>query len=174
MRPRPLARDTRGTATIEFALISSLFFVTVLVALDFGIYMQQRLKLGQAVEGGAMIAFNARSSAPTVDTGTIGSYVSAAAGGSPTTAFQCNGQASCGSGMSQAQQSMCVGAPAATGGWPTFTAATTGADGKSQCASGGTPGFYLVVRATRAYRAVVVPNTMLGSSIVQQAVVRLR
>ena len=156
----------RGNATVEFAFASLFLFGIIMVALDFGIYAQQNLKLGNAVEQGAVIAFNNR--AGTVDTTSIGTYVAAAAGNSPTMSYQCNGGSCSGTVTSK-----CIVAPASAGGWPTFTD-PTGSGSNVVCASGASPGYYLVIRARRTYHSVVVPNTYLsGGTMQQQAVVRL-
>lgn len=163
-----LRRDRRGSATVEMALMSVLLFGVMFVGLDYGMYAQQRLKLGQAVEQGAMLAFGARAGAPAVDTGGIATYVAAAAGGSPTTSFRCNGSTGC--SASTPNQSMCIGAPSATDGWPTFTSPSSGT-----CADGAAPGYYLAIRSSRSFAALVsAPAYAGGSTIVQQAVVRLK
>ena len=164
---RGFLRHERGSATIEFAMASLFLFGIMLVGLDFGVYAQQNLRLGGAMQQAAVIAFNNRASA-TVDTSTLGNYVSAAAGGSPTMSYQCNGGSCSGSWTS-----MCIAAPATSGGWPTFNAATT-SNGKPSCADGAAPGNYLVMRATRTYQAVVVPDKYLGGkTMTQQVIVRL-
>ena len=166
IRLRALFRHQRGSATIEFAFASLFLFGIIMVALDFGMYAQQNLKLGSAVEQGAVIAFKAGASG--FNQSTIGNYVSATVGGSPTMSYQCNGGACSGA------NNKCIGAPAVAGGWPTFTAATVDASGKFTCASGAAPGYYLVIRATRTYQSVVVPDRYLnGGTMQQQAVVRL-
>jgi Flp pilus assembly protein TadG len=165
-----LLRDAKGNATVEFALVSLFFFGIVIVALDFGIYAQQNLKLGNAVEQASVVAFNSRAAQPTVNTSQISNYITAVVGGSPAVSFQCNGSTACGSA---APASKCIGAPASTGGWPTFTD-PTGSGSSAVCASGATPGYYLVIRATRTYKSVVVPDKYLNNGTMQQqAVVRL-
>jgi len=162
-----LARDQRGSATVEFALASLFLFGIMLVGLDFGVYAQQSLRLGSAVQQGAVIAFNNRAAA-TVDTGSVGNYITATAGGSPTMSYQCNG-GSCSGTLT----AMCLSALAGMGGWPAYTAATT-SNGVSSCADGAAPGKYLVIRATRTFKSVVVPDQYLGGkTMTQQAIVRL-
>jgi Flp pilus assembly protein TadG len=157
-----LSRADRGSATVEFALASLFLFGIIMVGLDFGIYTQQNLKLGSAVEQGGVIAFSNR--AGTVDTGAITNYVTAVAGGAPTMTYQCNG-GTCGG----ATTSKCIGAMGANG-WPTFTAPSSG----TACSGGGVAGYYMVIRAAKAYKSVVVPDRYLnGSTMQQQAVVRL-
>jgi Flp pilus assembly protein TadG len=167
IRLRAFFRDARGSAAIEFAIASLFLFGIMMVALDFGVYAQQNLRLGNAIEQGAVIAFNHRS-AGTIDTTSITNYVSAVAGGSPAVSYQCNG-AACSSAIS----SKCIAAPTAAGGWPSFSSPTT-SNNVSLCANGAVPGYYLVIRATKTYHAVVVPNRYLnGATMFQQAVVRL-
>ncbi len=167
MRARAFLRDRRGSATIEFAIASLFLFGIMMVALDFGVYAQQNLRLGNAIEQGAVIAFNNRATG-TVDTTSIGNYVTAVAGGSPAVTYQCNG-ISCAGPIT----SKCIAAPATSGGWPSFSSPTT-SNNVSVCADGSVPGYYFVIRATKTYRAVVVPDKYLnGASMLQQVVVRL-
>lgn len=161
-KPAATLRDRRGTATIEFALASLFLFGVITVALDFGMYVQQKLKLGSVVEQAGIIAFNAGSNTP--DETVLTSFIQNAGANSD---FRCNSatQQAC----TSTTTSQCIGAPATAGGWPTFTAPSSGA-----CASGGSPGYYLVIRATKTYQAMVVSDKYLGGKyIVQQTVVRL-
>ena len=163
-------RQQKGSATIEFALVSLFFFGIVMVGLDFGIYAQQNLKLGNAVEQASIVAFDARSAQPVVDKTKLGNYITAVVGGSPTVTIQCNGATTC---DNSAPASKCIGAPATAGGWPTFTD-PTGSGSSVTCTGGGIPGYYVVIRATRTYKSVVVPDKYLnGGTMQQQAVVRL-
>jgi len=160
-------RQQKGSATIEFALVSLFFFGIVMVGLDFGIYAQQNLKLGHAVEQASIVAFDARAAQPTVDKTMLTNYITATVGGSPKVAIQCNGAATC---DKDAPKSKCIGAPSSAGGWPVFS--DPAANGT--CASGATPGYYLVIRATRTYKSVVVPDKYLNQGkMQQQSVVRL-
>ena len=160
-------RQQKGSATIEFALVSLFFFGIVMVALDFGIYTQQNLKLDNAVEQAAVIAFDARAGQPAVNTAQLSTYITSTISGSPTVTIQCNGSTTCGTASSK-----CIGAPATAGGWPTFTDPT--ASGGTACTSGATPGYYVVIRAAKTYRSVVVPDKYLNNGAMQQqAVVRL-
>jgi len=161
-------RHQNGNATVEFAFASLFLFGIIVVALDFGIYAQQSLKLGSAVEQGGIIAFN--NGPNSLDTASIGAYIAATTGNSPTVTYQCNG----GSCPGTATDKKCIGAPAAPGGWPTFTTPATDASGNKVCSTGASPGYYLVIRASRTYRSVVVPNRYLnGGTMRQQTVVRL-
>jgi len=71
-----LAREERGMATVEFALLSVLFFFVMTAGLDIGMWYQQRLRVDSAVEQGSMIAFASRAS---VDQSAVATYVAAAA-----------------------------------------------------------------------------------------------
>jgi len=165
----PFLRHQKGSATVEFALVSVFFFGIVMVGLDFGIYTQQNLKLGNAVEQASIVAFDARATQPTVNTSQISTYITSVVGGSPTVTIKCNGAATC---DSSAPASQCIGAPAAAGGWPTFT--TPSAGGGTACSNGASPGYYVVIRATQTYKSVVVPDKYLNNGAMQQqAVVRL-
>jgi Flp pilus assembly protein TadG len=160
-------RQQKGSATIEFALVSLFFFGIVMVGLDFGIYAQQNLKLGHAVEQASIVAFDARSAQPIVDKTMLTNYITATVGGSPTVTIRCNGATLC---NASAPQSKCIGAPSTAGGWPVFS--DPAANGT--CASGAAPGYYLVIRATRTYKSVVVPDKYLNQGTMkQQSVVRL-
>ena len=168
-RIRALLRHQRGNATIEFALASLFLFGTMMVALDFGLYAQQNLKLASGVQQGAVYAFNNR--AASVNTVTLGQYVTAATGATPTMIYKCNGS-SCSGTITATGTAQCIGAQDSSG-WPTFSAAS-GSGSSATCADGSAPGIYLVIRATRTYQSVAVPDKYLGGSTMkQQAVVRL-
>jgi len=162
-------RHQRGNATIEFAMASLFLFGVIMVALDFGVYAQQNLKLASGVQQGAVYAFNNR--AASVDTAILGQYVTAAAGVTPTMTYRCNGS-SCSGTISASGTAQCIGAQDSSG-WPTFSAAS-GSGSSATCADGSAPGIYLVIRATRTYQSVTVPDQYLsGRTMKQQAVVRL-
>jgi len=168
-RLRAFLRQQKGSATVEFALVSVFFFGILMVGLDFGIYAQKTLKLGNAVEQASIVAFDARAAQPAVNTNQISTYITSVVGGSPTVTIRCNGVATC-DGTAPATQ--CIGAPATAGGWPTFTTPT--ASGGTVCTNGAVPGYYVVIRATQTYKSVVVPNQYLNNGAMQQqAVVRL-
>lgn len=160
-----LRDDRRGVATIEFALLSVLFFFVMTAGLDIGMWYQQRLRVDSAVEQGAMIAFNTRTN---VDQAAVGTYVGAAAklSAAPVVTVGCNGGTNncVNSGRSYA----CVsGSPPA----PTYTAAALNAT----CADGSLAGYYMNIKAVATSSTMLVPATMLGGNMVQtrSAVVRL-
>jgi Flp pilus assembly protein TadG len=156
-------RDARGSATVEFAFVSILLFAVLMVGLDFAYYAQQRLKLGSAVEQGAVIAFSKHANAPTVDQTSITNYIQSTVSSDTTVSYQCNG-GTCGTSTSK-----CIGAQG-TNSWPTFSNPSSG----TTCSSGASSGYYLVIQAKRTYHSVVVPDSWLGGTqMMQQAVVRL-
>lgn len=157
-----LAREERGVATIEMALLSVLFFFVMTAGLDLGMWYQQRLRLDSAVEQGSMIAFNSRAS---VDPSAIGTYVGAAArlASSPTVTVNCNGSTCVNSGRTCA----CI-----SGSAPTYTTAAC----NSTCADGSLAGYYLRINAVATSNTLLVPAAMLGGTMTQTrtALVRLQ
>ncbi len=158
--PLVLLRDVRGVATIEFALASVFMFGVIMVGLDFGVYAQQKLRLGSAVEKAAILAYNTQV---TTNTSSISSYVVTAAGttNTPNVAITCNGTSTCGDGKCS-----CL---TASGG---FTIAATC---NTTCSSGAISGNYMKIVATVIYPSMVVPDKYLGGkTMTQSAVVRLQ
>ena len=157
-----LAREERGTATIEMALLSVLFFFVMTAGLDLGMWYQQRLRLDSAVEQGSMIAFNSRTS---VDATAIDTYVEAAAklAAAPNVTITCNGSTCVNAGRTCA----CI-----SGATPTYTATACNAT----CADGSLAGYYLRINAVATSNTMLVPAAMLGGSMTQTrtAMVRLQ
>jgi Flp pilus assembly protein TadG len=155
------ATNARGTATIEFALAFLFIFATLIVALDFGANARERLKLGHAVEQGAVLAFNQQTGS---DTSGINKFIVAAAAtkNAPTVTITCNGTAACGTG-----QCSCI-----DGGGNLVIAAAC----NSPCAgSSAISGNYMTIRATATYTPTIVPDKWLnGSVMASTAVVRLQ
>jgi len=161
-----LLRTDRGSASVEFALASLFFFGVIVVALDFAVYAQQRLKLANAVEEGAVLAFNTRDS---VNTSTIASFIKAESGSSNTPTINCNEGVTCAAAASRTSTDYrCINS--VTGAIdPSAQAAG------ASCGSGGNAGYYLKIVATRTFNSVIVPDRWLGgSTITQTAVVRLQ
>lgn len=160
-----LARDQRGVATIEFALLSVLFFFVMTAALDLGMWYQQRLRLDSAVEQGGMIAFSQRSSVDAAAATTIATYVGAAAklSTTPTVTITCNGGTCASSGRTCA----CI-----SGSGPTYTTAAC----DSTCGDGSLAGYYMKINAVATSNTMLVPAAMLGGSMTQTraALVRLQ
>lgn len=159
---RRLGPDQRGTATIEFALLSLFFFGVIVVALDFGMFVQQKLRLGSAVEQAGLMAFNTRDAVNPVN---LSNYIVAAAQTktAPTASITCNQGQSC---VNSNRQCACYNA--ATGIFTDSACSTT-------CADGALSGYYLKISATMPYTTLVAPNAWLrGATLSQTAVVRLQ
>lgn len=160
-----LAREQRGVATIEFALLSVLFFFVMTAGLDLGMWYQQRLRLDSAVEQGSMIAFSQRTTVDAAAATTIDTYVRAAAklSSTPTVTITCNGGTCVNSGRTCA----CI-----SGATPTYTTAAC----NSTCADGSLAGYYMKINAVATSNTMLVPAAMLGGSMVQTraALVRLQ
>jgi Flp pilus assembly protein TadG len=160
-----LRDDHRGVATIEFALLSVLFFFVMTAALDLGMWYQQRLRLDSAVEQGAMVAFNSRTA---VDQAAVGTYVAAAAqlSTAPTVTVGCNGGTN--NCVNSGRTYACVSGSTPT---PTYTAAALNA----ACADGSVAGYYMTIKAVATSSTMLVPAAILGGNMVQtrSAVVRL-
>jgi len=155
-----LFRSARGSATIEFAFVSLFLFGVITVALDFGVYAHQKLKLGSAVEQAAILAYNKQIGSNTTS---ISDYILASAGtnSTPTVAITCNGTTTCGDGKCS-----CL---TATGGF------SSAASCNVACSSGAISGNYMKIVASATYSSIVVPDRWLGgSTMTQSAVVRLQ
>ncbi len=161
-----LRDDQRGMATIEFALLSVLFFFVMTAGLDLGMWYQQRQRIDSAVEQGSMIAFNTRT---TVDQAAIGTYVAAASklSTAPTVTVGCNGGTS--NCVNSGRTCACVSGSPPT---PTYTATACNAT----CADGSLSGYYMNIKAVATSSTMLVPAAMLGGSMTQTrgAVVRLQ
>lgn len=165
-RHRALAADEHGIAAIEFALLSSLFFLAISVAMDFGSLYLERSKMNEAVAGAAVSAF---STASTVDYASLPGYVRALADDSSlSVTVACNGTA--GSCTNTIRSCSCL----RTNG--TYSAATAcGSACTGSVSAGSTAGYYLTVSATQTFQPLFVPGSVLGDTqIVQQATVRLQ
>jgi len=162
--------DTRGVATIEFALVTCFLFAILLAALDFGMFFVQRSNLGSGVASTAVYSL---SNAAAVPYATIPTMVASVAG-APGTAnlavtFECNGGAApC---VNQSRQCACL---TDAGGYrPTATCGE--ACSGTGTGAGSTSGYYLKVKASYAYGPVVVPARIFGdTTLAQSAVVRLQ
>ena len=156
-----LFRDNRGVATIEFAFASLFLFATISVALDFGFNIQQKLKLGHAVEQAAILAFNQQTGS---NTSTISNFVKAAAGtrNTPTVTITCNGTSTCGDGKCS-----CINS---SGGLVLAASCNATCAGSSAIS-----GNYMKISASATYNAVIVPDQYLnGGTMTSNAVVRLQ
>ena len=171
-RLRTLPRDRRGAATIEFAFWSILFFMGMLVALDFAMWRTQQLRLGSAIEQGGVLAFNARQSLNADNATAIGNYVRTAAqvagGWPPDVTVTCNEGLTCSDAADRPCACLNMGASG-----PAFPAAACG----SSCAAtpGTTAGYYVKIKASHPYQSAILPSAMLaGKMMVDSVVVRLQ
>lgn len=155
-----LLRDSKGVAAVEFALTSLFLFGIVMVGLDFGVYAQQKLRLGSAVEQAAVLAYNTQIGSNTTS---LVTFVQTAAktSNTPAVTITCNGTSTCG-------DSKCSCLTAAGG----FTIVGSC---NAACGSGAISGNYLKIVASTTYPSIVVPDKYLGgSTMTQSAVVRLQ
>lgn len=165
-RRRGLWRDTRGAATIEFALLTLFFFVFALLALDVAGYFVQRSQMAAAVSAASVSAFANRTTVPFQS---LPGFVQNAARltSVPQVSIACNGVAG---GCANSNRSCaCL---SRTG---TFTAATCGSVCTGGASTGSTAGYYLQISASSTYQAMVLPNGMLnGTPVAQSVVIRLQ
>jgi Flp pilus assembly protein TadG len=163
---RRLRRDVRGNATVEFAMISLFLFSAMMVALDLGLYVQQKLRLGAAVEQAAVFAYVNKV---TSNTSGVGTLVTAADSAAQTPTISCNGGSANGAACGDGKCS-CV---TASGGFAIAAscgAACTGSGTTANAISGN----YIKIVATQVYTPMVVPSRVFaGGTITQSAVVRL-
>jgi Flp pilus assembly protein TadG len=163
-----LGGDEGGVATIEFALLSVLFFAVISAVLDIGLWFQQRLRIDAAVEQGAMIAFNSRMS---VDADAIRSFVASAAklSAAPTVTVGCNGGTTPASCVNGGRSYVCL---SGAGSAAVYAPSAGGLD--QPCPGGGLSGYYMTIRAVATAGTIVVPASLLGSMTqTRTAVVRL-
>ena len=159
---RRLADAERGSAAIEFALMSLFFFGIVITALDFGVYAQQKLKLGSATEQGAILAFNMRD---TVNPTTVATYIKSAAGLTTTPTVTCNNNSTCvGASSRGTTDYRCINQ---TTGAIDTTAYAAGA----ACTGGGNAGYYMKIVASKTYNSIAVPDQWLGGTAMAQTVI---
>ena len=163
-----LRNDRSGMATVEFALLSVMFFGVMMAALDLGMWYQQRLRLDSAVEQGTMIAFNQRGTLDSAAAAAIGTFVGSAAklSTNPTVVVGCNGGTNNCSASNRL--SYCV-----SGSPPNVVYTQTAS---SVCGDNSLPGYYMTISVTATSNTVIVPAAMLGGAMVQtrRAVIRLQ
>jgi len=162
---RRILHERRGVAAVEFALWSTLIFLSLVPALDFGVYLLTGSRLGAIVQQSSIMAFNMRDR-DVIDPAPLTNYVTASMPGNGIQAqVICNGGASSCTARKAERQCACV-----TG---LSTYSTSNCAGS--CADGSTPGFYLTVRASRSYSPAVVPTRLLEGETISRAVtVRLQ
>jgi Flp pilus assembly protein TadG len=162
---RRLRMGRRGVEAVEFALVSSLFLVFGLVALDFGLALIAKLRLASAVSQGQLYAFDAYANSQTMDPGTIQSYVTSVSN-IPTigVTVTCNGTSSC---SASSASCYCL-AVSPLGYTPASSCSAT-------CAAGGAPGYFMTVATVYAFHPMVSADIFLaGSMLGDSATMRLR
>lgn len=170
MRGHSIRTDTRGVATIEFALVTCFLFAILLAALDFGMFFIQRSNLAAGVASTAVYSFSNTTAVPFTNIPTMVAAVAGAPSASDlTVTIDCNGGAApC---VNQSRQCACL---TDTGG---FRGTATCGEACSGSGSGAasTSGYYLMVKASYRYMPTVVPAGIFGDTTLQQsAVVRLQ
>jgi Flp pilus assembly protein TadG len=163
-------RDGRGSATIEFALLTCFFFAVVLGALDFGMFFIQRSDLSGGVSTASIHSFANRDAVAFANIPAMVTAASKAPGGSAVSVtVTCNaGTASC---VNTNRVCACLTSANAFIDASSCGAPCTGGN----MTSGSTAGYYLTIAASYPYAPAVLPRGALGSATVRQtAVVRLQ
>jgi Flp pilus assembly protein TadG len=160
-----LRRSERGVAATEFALLSSLFLITALMALDIGMFMIRRSQLSNALDSAALASFSQRTA---VNFAGLQSFITQAARDpNVSVTVGCNG----GSGNCTNTGRTCA-CLTKTG---TYVAATCG----SACSGGSytansTAGYYMTLNASANYTPIILPAGAAQSySTSQKITVRL-
>lgn len=162
---RRLATDDRGTAAVEFALWCTLFFLTITVALDFGLFYVKRGAINEAIGAVAVSSFETRE---TVPFNQIPSFVQALSDEPDLVIdIRCNGQPGC---VNDERTCACMK------GDGTFVPLACGtACTAAGTTAGSTAGYYLTISARQSYQPVLVPgSTALPAEIAQHTTVRLQ
>lgn len=159
-------KDDTGAAAIEFALITALFFVVALAALDFGsIYVEQQ-QLDKAMSETTVSAY---AQADAVPFSSIPTFVRNAVSQSAATVT-----ATCNGGLTTCGNTSRSCACLSSSGSYAAAACGTACTGTSY-SKGALAGYYLTVAAHYQYQPVVVPETFLGNTQVSSsATVRLQ
>jgi Flp pilus assembly protein TadG len=157
---------TGGTAAIEFAVLTSAFFLTFLGVLDYGTYFVQDSRLAQAVSDQGNYTFK-NLAAPSFTESTIQTYIRQASGSSATVTVTCNGgsdNTSCNSAMTSCS---CL----STGG-VYATAASCGAScSGTSYSTGAVSGYYLKINASYSFPGMMV---LKNASVSRSVTVRLK
>ena len=163
---RRLRSCRRGSASVEFALWTALFFALVMVALDFGLFHIQSERADRAVAAAAVQSFQQGAN---VAFPSIPAYIQAFAGDHGlTVTTSCNGTA--GSCTNLNRTCACLKNDA------TFVALACGTScSGTGVTAGSTAGYYLTIAAERNFSAIVVPRGLLNNArISRSATVRLQ
>lgn len=154
-----------GVVVVEFALWSTLFFLVVSVAMDFGTFFIQRGKINEAVTATAIATFN---SSDDVAWTSLQTYVRGLTeDNSVAVTYQCNGGVSaCGNGT---RTCACLKTDGTY-----VSAAACGDPCGSGTTAGSTAGYYVTITATQGFDPLIVPRGVLDNAQIQQsATIRL-
>ncbi|MBT0668545.1 pilus assembly protein [Novosphingobium profundi] len=161
-----LRDDHAGIALTEFAAWTSVLFVLIMVALDFGGYYIARGSINEAISAAAVRAFNAGEN---VDFANLPAYVrNMAENQDLAVSVSCNGEE--GACTNTNRTCACLRSDA------TYTSFTCGATctGNNVTANS-VAGYYLTIRASQSYTPVLVPQSLLsGARLSQATTVRLQ
>lgn len=159
-----VCRDTSGAVAVEFALWSVLFFLVVLVSLDFGAYLLQAGRIASASEQTAIVAYNRRDDGA-VNPASLEQFMAAAArvpGGAVRTKVTCNGSTGACNAVPTARQCACV-----SGTTPTYKTSSACGD---ICPSGATSGYYVTLESEYDFEPFVGANRLLAGKVIHQSV----
>ena len=160
-----LRRGDDGAVAIEFALWSTLFFMVVSVAMDFGSFYIERGKMNEAITAAAVSSFTTFDAVPFDE---IPGYVQGLSG-EPALAvtISCNGTNSC---TNVSRTCACLksdGVYVATDCGNSCTQPGMTTNSKA--------GYYMTIRAQQSFKPLIVPNSLLdGAVLAQKATVRLQ
>lgn len=161
---KKVCKDTSGAVAVEFGLWSVLFFMVVLVSLDFGAYLLQAGRIASASEQAAIVAYNHRDDGP-VNAASLEHLLTAAArvpGGAVRTKVTCNGSSGACNAAPAARQCACV-----SGTTPTYKTSSACGD---VCPSGATSGFYVTLDSEYDFKPFVGINPLLEGKVIRQSV----
>ncbi len=158
---KALWRDGRGAAAIEFAVLTSSFFIVFLGVLDYGNWFVQDSRLAQAVSDQANYTFKKRASA-SFSQSTIQTYIRQATGTTATVNVTCNGgtdNASCSSAMTSCK---CLSSAGVYASSASCGASCTG-PGYS---AGAVSGYYVTIAASYSFPgAILLKNAPLSRRV---------
>lgn len=164
------ARHRRGSATVEFALLTAFFFSVILGASDFAMFFIQRSNLGQGVSMASIHSFANRDAVTYANIPAMVTTASAAPAGSVVSVT-----ASCNDAAASCTNTSRVCACLTTAN--TFVAAgSCGAPcSGANMTNGSTSGYYLKIVASYPYNPLVLPRGALRNATLRQtAVIRLQ
>ena len=163
---RNLWRDTGGVAAIEFALMTTAFFVTFLGVLDFGTYFVQDARLTQAISDKVNNTFKNRDAVDLTEAG-IQTYIRQSTGTNATVTVTCNGGTSNTTCDNTLASCKCL---SSSGTFATAASCGTACTGTGY-SSGAVSGYYVKINATHSFPGMIL---LKNSSISRAVTVRLK